>query len=239
MSSKFDLELYKIHDLADSMYDDLYANNFDFTKHLKPLMALNKKVEKRPDGRPIYTRHYLGDELYAKVTFMFIVNPTNSLVTERCVVLNYALKEAGPNEEILFGPDIVIKHKIYDMKNTSDIQEVVHELESARIAVLSEIKGFCLGVISALQPEKSVGEIKVEVAPFWDETDLQRQHFIELGTPDFKAAIAMGSPEAHPWLGLMFTAEGHTLQQYMLSVLTYDSTSSFPEDNDSAEHLFT
>lgn len=227
MSSSLDINNFRVSGLIHEAYDDVLINMVDFKRHLKPEIALNKKTYKHPDGRPNHSKYYYGDLLIAQINYYFVIDD-NNMISRRTEYLHYI----DLNGEL--GPAIIIKDKYIDLTLPADAELAVLEREKSRHSMLASIKAVLLAVIQQYNPNLSSGECIEMGIPFWDDYLTEITHFEQLGTEEFKDALqALTLPSiSYPWLSYEIdpiNTPGVTLRDYMVSKLTYISTSNHPD----------
>lgn len=223
MPSQYDVEFYKVFPLVDDYHDCVDVNQIDFKRHLKPAIALNKKVSMQDDGRPLIAEYFNGSTLIAKIYFYFILD-SNSFMTRRTEDLVYIKNDDTE------GLVIRIKDKTYDFSNPMDAARMLEERSQGRKTIIEQIKATTLAVLSAANPTLSTEQVIGIGLPFWDEQDIALQHFIGLGTTellDNVTAIDLATTP-HDWLNEEVSA-GVTLKDYMIDKLTYTSATNHPE----------
>jgi len=215
MSNQNDTINYKINVALKDVYQDATdITEIDFKRHTRPEIALRKKTQIAPNGRPLKNDYYFNDELVATLTFEF--TDQNSLMKTRKETINY-IKNDGSS-----GPDILIKDKIYDHTDPDEGAECIDERIKSRKKIVGAMKAFLSGVIvQALQ--KPLPEVIGIITPFWDDCYKERDSFVEFGTSDWSQYL-MGidvANTAYTYLGIPINAEGVTVRDYMVSRLNY------------------
>jgi len=198
-------------------------NVFDFKRHLKPPMSLNKVVTRSPDGRPKEANYFIDEELLCRVQFVFRNQIDSIMMHRRAEVLNY-VKQDGT-----WTPDILIKKKTYDKTNPNDLFSIIEERESARAYLIKYITGAATGALLVNNPTWDTDHVAVVVAPFLEYCKDMTYNFIKIGTEDFCHYIeALDVTQEYTWLKTEIQG-GVTLQKFMVDTLTYTTQDTFPE----------
>jgi hypothetical protein len=197
-------------------------NSVDFKRHLKPEIALNKKVTRREDGRPDKAEYFF--DVAATINFYFIIDSDSGLVQRRTEELVY--KKLDNTDS----PKARIKDKIYDLNNSYDAAKVLEERRHGRALILDEIKATLLGVLSLANPNLTSTQVIGLGVQFFHDKEVLVNDFINLGTEDFKndlANINLGTT-TYTWL-LVEISAGVNLRDYIVSRLTYTAETNHPE----------
>ena len=206
---------YKINPALKDQYQDVHdITDIDFKRHTRSDIALAKSESLLPNGRPEFNEYRYNDELVARLRFEF--TDENSLMKTRKEIINY-VKNDGT-----YGPDILIKDRVYDHTNPSDGAICIAERVRSRSNIVGAIKAFLSGVLMQAT-QSSLEEVIDLVTPFWDLTERERLAFLEFGKSDWSDVISTMTPETSPFNYLFFpiNAQGVTVQQYMLSRINY------------------
>ena len=205
---------FKIMGLINPDFRGFPIENIDFKRHLRKDIALNKKVTMLPNGRPDKSQYYNGEDLICEIRFSF--ETENYLVTDRKEHLHQVREDGSYSEGFL------IKHKIYDLTDLKDGSDAVQERIDARQEIVSSMKSFLSGVIMQALGQ-TIDQVIVTITPFWDETKVDRDKFIEFGTDEWKGDIANIdlATTAHTYLAIPIDQNGTTVKDYMIGRLTY------------------
>ena len=212
---QFDINDYKIKDLVDGFYDDLPVNILDFKTCLKSDVSLDKTITMFDNGRPAKNQYFHNDILYAEIRFVF--SDVNSLLTQRIEELYYI-----KNDGVTFSPKIVIKNRTYDHTDLTDGAIVVQERIDARNQIVASMKAFLSGVLMQALGQ-SMAQVVTTITPFWDETQADREHFIDLGTDAWQDALKAIdlTTTAYTYLSIPIDGNGTTARDYMAARLDY------------------
>ncbi len=205
---------YRVIDLVNREFEQLKLENIDFARHLKSDVALNKKVTKLPNGRPEKAEYYNGTDLIAVIEFDFTAD-TENLLQRRREWLKYYKTDGTTSAAIL------IKDKIFDSTDLVDGEAVIEERVKARTSIVSSMKAFLSGVLMQGLGQ-TLPQVIATIKPFWDEYKVERDDFIELGSPDWKddlIAVDLGTTP-HTWMAIDIGG-GVTIRDYMVSRLSY------------------
>lgn len=223
MPSPLDVEFFKVFDLVDDYHYGVDVNQIDFKRHLQLNIALNKALTMSADGRPLYAEYFYGSTLIAKIYFYFIID-TNGLMTRRTEELHYIKTDDSESDAIR------IKDKTYNFANPTDFSLVIAERQEGRSNIINEIKAVLLLTLSAANPTFTIEEVVALGVVFFFEQDSNIYLFVDLGTSDFKdalAAIDLVTTE-HDWLNIEVQSS-YNLRDFMVDKLTYTSVSNHPD----------
>ena len=223
MPSPLDVSFYRVSYLVNEDNSDVEINQVDFKRDLQSDVALNKKLTRNVDGRPLVAEYFYGVDLIAKIYFYFILS-SSGLIVRRTEHLHYIKNDATES------PPITIKDKSYSFADPTDFAFVIKERQMGRGAIIDEIKAVLLLVLSAANPQSTVEEVVGMGVAFFDEMDTNIKHFIDLGLSDFKDALLAIDLTAtdHEWLNVE-VAQSVDLRDYMVSKLTYTAESNHPD----------
>lgn len=214
---------YRIMDLVKDEFQGYEINSIDFKRHLKNDVALDKVVSMLPNGRPEHSIYNYNNVNFAKIRFE--IQDNGSLMTSRKEYLAY-YKEDGT-----LGPEALIKSNTLDFTKEFDLSVAVDERVNARKYIVKAMKGYLSGILMQALG-KSMGEIVALVTPYWDSCELERRHFEEFGSSDWKddlvaldvSAMNLAAPDMsvapYPYLSIDL-GEGVTIRDWMVSKLTY------------------
>ena len=200
--------------------DDWPIDAIDFTLHLKPEYALNKKLTRSPNGRPLEALYMHEGTIMAKITWNFEVDDNNFL-TKREEFLQYSKIEGGFSEPIL------IKTKEYDiLTNPVDAELVIAERETARKSIVNSINIIVSGIlVQALS--QTIPQVTALTRNYMNSTKVEREAFIEVGDETWRNHLLGETLNINPaqnpdkwWLAIEFM-EGVTIRDYIVSRLTY------------------
>ncbi len=208
------LGAYRVIALVNREFEQLKLENIDFARHLRADVALNKKVSKLANGRPEKAEYYDGTDLVAVIEFDFTADAEN-LLQRRREWLKYYKTDDTTSDPIL------IKDKIFDPTDLVDGETVIEERVQARTSIVSSMKAFLSGVLMQ-GLGMTLPQVITTIKPFWDEYKVERDDFIELGSPDWRddlLAVDLATTP-HTWMGID-VGGGVTIRDYMVSRLSY------------------
>jgi len=209
---------YKISPYVDVNFTDDRIHLVDFKRHLQADVALVKKNHREANGRPTYNEYFYNDELMAKITFTFISNE-NNLLTQRSETLQYVKNDDS------FGTEIVIKNKFYNLSDPSDAALVTQERICARTYIVDALNIFILGVLMNYHPDKTQNDVIEMMLMYWEECEISRKRFIDLGLPSWKNEIEAidinDLPADCTWFAYVINGEGTTVKDYAYNTLNY------------------
>jgi len=211
----------RVSDLLDESFKTLHPSKIDFTMHLKPNIALLKKVTMLANGRPSVAKYYFAsiapDNLICEIAFEF---DTNSLgfMTARREKLAYYRNDGTRGDQYL------IHERHYDFGISFEACESLQERVQARTNIFQEIKmvvnGFLIqyfvaqGNGLATASGLALAQGKALTTKYRFDID----DFVQLATPDFKNNVLADTEFA--WLDANIAA-GVTVRQYIAGKLSY------------------
>lgn len=205
---------YRILALVNEEFKGIPIENIDFARHMGGAKALNKKTTMSLNGRPEKAEYYDGADLISEIQFEFTANADN-LVTDRKEWL-YQYRDDGTKSDA-----ILIKHKIYDHTDIADGAFVMKERVDSRTSIIDAVKATVSAVLMA--GGLTLDQVIATITPFWDETQVDREHFIEFGSQDWKNTLAAVdlNTTPHTYLAAVIDGNGTTVRDYMVSRLDY------------------
>lgn len=212
------ISIYRISPYIDKPFTDVKINMVDFKRDLKSDTALNKKVTRLPNGRPLKSEYYIGSVLMAVIDFVFEVAP-NNLITKRTEFLSY-IKLDGAK-----GLSVKIKEKVYDLTDVGDAALAVNERVSGRRYLVDSVKVYISGVITKYHPDYTQYAIISMVTPYWSSIERDRNLFIDLGLEYWEESllnIVDPLPAENAWLDYVVNTDGLTIKNYIISTISYD-----------------
>lgn len=224
-----DFSRYMILDLVNEDFAGFPLENVDFARHLKASIALDKEPVKGPDGRPVTSDYYydfggdIGRKLVAQIAFDFSVTPDNLVYRKKELLVYYRYNGTTDHEEILKS-DLQI-----NFNNLAHGDWVIQERIGARQSIVKEMNYFLLGVMKQATG-LSTDDILPIVKPYFDDHKKEKDNFEEYGMIDWKNklenlditkyTVPLGGNDI-PWMAFPINAQGVTIQQYMISRLSY------------------
>lgn len=208
-----------IAELLEEKYKMVAFNLIDFSRHLKPEIALDKTTIVNNDGRKNNTDYFYSGQLIARIRHVYRNTPNTPIMCRYAEVLNYVLVDGES-----FSPDILIKDKTYQFLLADDLRAVINEREQSRSYLINYISGICLGVLLNSIPDSNTDSISELVAPFMMNNRAIMDEFILLGTASFKNFLIAIDLETTPyqWLNY-FAAPSVTLRDFIVSSITYET----------------
>lgn len=211
----------KVYDVVSRDFEFWPPCKVDFRRHLMAGVNFEKKVVMMANGRPSHADYYLGDQLMARIRFVFEVDSFNFMV-KRTEILSYVRKDGE------MGHEYVIWSQTYDKTNPFQQSERIQERVEARTHIFSTIKakvetflamyfmgsqGLTYDQVLTIAGEFSIGYSALISA--WKDT----------GTPALKSAIS--SDETTQWLNLVIPAaitgleQDMSIREYIIHSLSY------------------
>ena len=208
---------YKISDLLEKEFDVFTISSVDFTQHLKGEFALDKRLERDTDFRPLHAIYSdLGVD-YARIRFEFTFHPEMGLMVDRKEWLAYYKTDDS------LGTEFLISHRTFDLTNSEEFQQSTDEAIKLREDIVGHIKTTISGVVQALNPTFSIQEIINATDPFFQEYTDERLAFISIGSETYKNALANIDLQStpHTYLAVPLdpvNAPTFTLRDYIVSM---------------------
>lgn len=211
--------------LVHEMYRDYHPCKIDFARHLKPNVALNKKVTMLRNGRPQKADYYYGPDKICTITFDFTVTASN-FVTRRKEFLTYYKFDGTPGDTYL------IRDKIFDMSNFADMAERVEERVTARQYIMREIKAVIGAAMdyhyTTLPPEGeklTPQQVWTMAGAFWSALSPDIDAWYNTATSDFSTKLveAVDFPFLDKVIPTSISREtvDKTIRQYMIDRIVY------------------
>jgi len=210
--SNFDIELYKIKNIVDGSKDDHDVNTIDFTIDLAPDYALDKRLERDLNFRPLYATYYDQEIDYARRRFDFQFSPSG-LMVDRKEWLSYYLNDGSLGQEFL------IKHRSYNHSNPEEFQMAIDEAVSLRKDIVGHIKTIISQVVFIGNPTFSLQQVIATTDPFFQELTNERLAFVDIGSSSYRLAIDAIDLQTTPHVYLAAPMpQGGTLKDYIVSL---------------------
>lgn len=211
MSTPWDIELYKILDLSSDGYNDKEVYDFDFTRMLKPNIILDKRLTRDITFRPQYKYSSDNGVDYVRQRWEFIVG-TNGLVEQKNKYLAYYYHDGD------LGPEFLIEKVVWDHSNPDHLDAAIKEQVLLRTQIADHLKAMILAVVAVNDPTLTTPEVVALTAPFYNELAVERENFIQLGSPEYSASIYAIDLETTPHQYLNYlVGPGVTLKDYIVS----------------------
>lgn len=209
---------YRIAKYVDIPFIDTKINRVDFGKDLKYDIAVDKVVKKDIDGRPIKVEYLIENKVVAVIYFEFETQ-LNNLVAKKTEYLVY-IKNDGTE-----GLRIKRKVKTYNLNNEADTALIDNERVDGRGYLVSVMKIHINGVLIEYLPDLSQYAIIEIIKPYWKDIKDYRDDFIDFGLEyweeSLKAMPTTVTDTSILWMNYPINAEGETIKDYMIAVLSY------------------
>lgn len=207
-----DIDQYKIKNIVSPLFDDTPVNLLDFTLHLQPHIALDKRLTRDSSFRPEYAFYNYNGENYARRRFRFDF-ATNGLIMRRREYLCYYHLDGSEGEEFL------IKDRTFNHGDAEQFQQALAEQINLRKDIVAHIKTVISQVVAAANPMYSLAEIIIVTDPFFQELTSERIAFVEIGSHDYSNKVKEIdlSSTPHSYLAAE-VAPGVSLRDYIVGL---------------------